>query len=71
MFSSGMLKVPFCGSGIIRACSFGQVEMRDMPGKNLYDAMRESIITLDGTRPYIPSSSGFRKPAGRMEGFMA
>jgi Exo-beta-D-glucosaminidase Ig-fold domain/Glycosyl hydrolase 2 galactose-binding domain-like/Glycosyl hydrolases family 2/Glycosyl hydrolases family 2, TIM barrel domain len=27
--------------------------------KELYDAMRESIITLDGTRPYIPCSSGF------------
>ncbi len=27
--------------------------------KALYDAMRESIITLDGTRPYIPCSSGF------------
>jgi hypothetical protein len=33
--------------------------------KALYDAMRESIITLDGTRPYIPSSSGFAKlPTG-------
>ena len=33
--------------------------------KELYDVMRESIITLDGTRPYIPSSSGFaRLPAG-------
>ncbi len=33
--------------------------------KELYDAMRESIINLDGTRPYIPSSSGFAKlPAG-------
>jgi len=33
--------------------------------KELYDIMRESIITLDGTRPYIPSSSGFAKlPAG-------
>lgn len=33
--------------------------------KELYNAMRESIITLDGTRPYIPSSSGFAKlPAG-------
>jgi hypothetical protein len=33
--------------------------------KELYDVMRESIITLDGTRPYIPSSSGFAKlPAG-------
>jgi len=33
--------------------------------KELYDAMRESIITLDGTRPFIPSSSGFAKlPAG-------
>jgi hypothetical protein len=33
--------------------------------KDLYDAMRDSIIILDGTRPYIPSSSGFAKlPAG-------
>jgi hypothetical protein len=33
--------------------------------KDLYENMRESIITLDGTRPYIPSSSGFAKlPAG-------
>ena len=33
--------------------------------KELYDAMRESIITLDGTRPFLPSSSGFAKlPAG-------
>jgi beta-galactosidase/beta-glucuronidase len=33
--------------------------------KELYDAMRNSIITLDGTRPFIPSSSGFAKlPAG-------
>jgi hypothetical protein len=33
--------------------------------KELYDVMRQSIITLDGTRPYIPSSSGFAKlPAG-------
>jgi hypothetical protein len=33
--------------------------------KELYDAMRESIITLDGTRPFIPSSSGFAKlPSG-------
>jgi len=33
--------------------------------KELYDAMRENIITLDGTRPFIPSSSGFAKlPAG-------
>jgi hypothetical protein len=29
--------------------------------KELYDAMRESIIILDGTRPFIPSSSGFAK----------
>lgn len=29
--------------------------------KELYDVMRNSIITLDGTRPYIPSSSGFAK----------
>jgi Exo-beta-D-glucosaminidase Ig-fold domain/Glycosyl hydrolases family 2/Glycosyl hydrolases family 2, TIM barrel domain/Beta-galactosidase jelly roll domain len=33
--------------------------------KELYDAMRESIATIDGTRPFIPSSSGFAKlPAG-------
>ncbi|WP_158825504.1 glycoside hydrolase family 2 protein [Mucilaginibacter lacusdianchii] len=33
--------------------------------KELYDVMRNSIITLDGTRPFIPSSSGFAKlPAG-------
>jgi hypothetical protein len=33
--------------------------------KELYDVMRESIITLDGTRPFIPSSSGFAKlPTG-------
>ena len=29
--------------------------------KELYDIMRDKIITLDGTRPYIPSSSGFAK----------
>lgn len=29
--------------------------------KELYDAMRNSIIQLDGTRPFIPSSSGFAK----------
>jgi beta-galactosidase/beta-glucuronidase len=29
--------------------------------KELYDAMRNDIITLDGTRPFIPSSSGFAK----------
>jgi beta-galactosidase/beta-glucuronidase len=33
--------------------------------KELYDSMRESIISLDGTRPFIPSSSGFAKlPSG-------
>jgi hypothetical protein len=29
--------------------------------RELYDFMRNSIITLDGTRPFIPSSSGFAK----------
>lgn len=29
--------------------------------KELYYAMRDSIIALDGTRPFIPSSSGFAK----------
>lgn len=33
--------------------------------KELYDAMRDNVINLDGTRPFIPSSSGFAKlPAG-------
>lgn len=33
--------------------------------KELYYAMRDSVIKLDGTRPFIPSSSGFAKlPAG-------
>ncbi len=33
--------------------------------KDVYEQMRESVITLDGTRPFIPSSSGFAKlPAG-------
>ncbi len=33
--------------------------------KELYDVMRNSVIELDGTRPFIPSSSGFAKlPAG-------
>ena len=33
--------------------------------KELYDVMRNSIVKLDGTRPFIPSSSGFAKlPAG-------
>jgi len=33
--------------------------------RELYDVMRDNIIVLDGTRPYIPSSSGFAKlPAG-------
>ena len=29
--------------------------------KELYDAMRDSVMILDGTRPFIPSSSGFAK----------
>jgi hypothetical protein len=33
--------------------------------KELYDAMRNNVAELDGTRPFIPSSSGFAKlPAG-------
>lgn len=33
--------------------------------KELYDAMRNNIADLDGTRPFIPSSSGYAKlPAG-------
>ena len=29
--------------------------------KPLYDAMRDSVALIDGTRPFIPSSSGFAK----------
>lgn len=29
--------------------------------KELYETMRENVIALDGTRPFIPSSSGFAK----------
>ena len=29
--------------------------------KELYDIMRDKIISMDGTRPFIPSSSGFAK----------
>jgi len=29
--------------------------------KELYDAMRDNVAKLDGTRPFIPSSSGFAK----------
>ncbi len=33
--------------------------------KELYDAMRDGVASLDGTRPFIPSSSGYAKqPAG-------
>lgn len=33
--------------------------------KELYDAMRNNVAALDGTRPFIPSSSGFAsKPDG-------
>ena len=33
--------------------------------KELYDGMRSLVIELDGTRPFIPSSSGYAKmPAG-------
>ncbi len=33
--------------------------------KDAYEKMRESVIKLDGTRPFIPCSSGFAKlPAG-------
>lgn len=29
--------------------------------KEIYNAMREAVATLDGTRPFIPNSSGFAK----------
>jgi len=36
--------------------------------KELYDAMRNNIIRLDGSRPFIPSSSGFAKLPQGWEG---
>ncbi|MFL5788324.1 MAG: glycosyl hydrolase 2 galactose-binding domain-containing protein [Flavisolibacter sp.] len=36
--------------------------------KELYDAMRTNISLLDGTRPFIPSSSGFAKLPSGWEG---
>jgi beta-galactosidase/beta-glucuronidase len=36
--------------------------------KELYDAMRDNVSTLDGTRPFIPSSSGFAKQAAAWKG---
>ncbi len=36
--------------------------------KELYDAMRDNVSTLDGTRPFIPSSSGFAKQAPGWKG---
>jgi hypothetical protein len=36
--------------------------------KELYDAMRENVAALDGTRPFIPSSSGFAKLPGGWKG---
>lgn len=36
--------------------------------KELYNAMRDSVIKLDGTRPFMPSSSGYAKlPEGWKE----
>lgn len=36
--------------------------------KELYEVLRNSIISLDGTRPFIPSSSGFAKLPEGYEG---
>ena len=36
--------------------------------KELYDAMRDNVANLDGTRPFIPSSSGFAKQAAGWKG---
>ncbi len=36
--------------------------------KPLYDAMRDNVVALDGTRPFIPSSSGFAKQAPGWKG---
>jgi len=36
--------------------------------KPLYDAMRDNVAMLDGTRPFIPSSSGFAKQGADWKG---
>jgi len=36
--------------------------------KELYDAMRDNVANLDGTRPFIPCSSGFSKAPADWEG---
>jgi beta-galactosidase/beta-glucuronidase len=36
--------------------------------KELYDAMRDNVAALDGTRPFIPSSSGFAKTQAGWKG---
>ena len=36
--------------------------------EELYNAMRDNVAALDGTRPFIPSSSGFAKLSGEWKG---
>ena len=36
--------------------------------KELYDAMRDNVASLDGTRPFIPCSSGFSKAPADWKG---
>lgn len=36
--------------------------------EELYNAMRDSVASLDGTRPFIPSSSGFAKISKKWKG---
>ena len=36
--------------------------------KELYDAMRDNVATLDGTRPFIPCSSGFSRAPKEWKG---
>lgn len=69
---------PFEGSVFVRNVTSTILRIRNHPSllvwtggnegharKELYEAMRNSVIRLDGTRPFIPSSSGFaRLPEG-------
>jgi hypothetical protein len=65
---------PFQGEVFVRNMRSSILSIRNHPSllvwtggnegharKELYDAMRKSIIELDGTRPFIPSSSGYAK----------
>jgi beta-galactosidase/beta-glucuronidase len=74
----GSNKWPFQGDVFIRNVTSTILRIRNHPSllvwtggnegharEELYNAMRDNISSLDGTRPFVPSSSGFAKlPTG-------